>query len=166
MSWQVSTGCSVSLLGRKYIKKKILVVWLLQHEVVKHSLSMYVTHARTHPSTLQLYTRQNHRSKALCFVFSILRYLHELQYFAIDKISIYEFRKFLNIYMYTLRNQEKTIHLHLKHSELPYLLYMSLHPLSVALNLRREFDIQDISMAYVFSLRGLLVKIFCARTLE
>lgn len=111
--------------------------------MVKHSLSgMWHIQYNTPVNLTVIHQTENHRSKALCFVFSILRYLHELQYFAIDKISIYELRKFFNIYVYCiLRNQEKIIHLHLKHSEL---LYINLHPLLIALNLCREFDIQDI----------------------
>lgn len=80
--------------------------------MVKHSLSsvwhtltsqLYTTHTHTHT--------HNHRSKAVCYVCSILRYLHELQYFAFDKISIYESRKIFNIYicvslLYQYRSRE------------------------------------------------------------
>lgn len=49
---------------------------------VKHSLSSTGQLYNTPVNQTVKHQTENHRSKALCFVFSILRYVHELQYFA------------------------------------------------------------------------------------
>lgn len=70
---------------------------------VKHSLSSTGQLYNTPVNQTVKHQTENHRSKALCFVFSILRYLHELQYFAIDKISIYKSRNSsIYIYLYSV----------------------------------------------------------------